>query len=117
MVSFIHRGDRTMRTLSLSLALLVGCSGPQFVEAEAEWLNEPCSVADDCLLIFTGDLCDEGCPNTAIHEQFKPDAAAALRDARARCFPPPASTGDGACLENIAACVDGACETVLFEDR
>lgn len=111
---FFSTTGSNMKTFLLSV-LLVGfwsCAPPP-LEVEPEWVDRACNDINDCGAVRVGEVCEQLCPNAAIHQDFNADYAARYDAAVAQCFPGPPRLDDGAgpCSAG-AQCVDARCVLV-----
>lgn len=89
----------------LLAVLLSGCGGG----LHASSYSQTCSVASDCVAVFSGDLCNGcGCPNEAINVSDQRRYEADARAYTALCSPlRPRCLAD--CIQVFPACSAGRC--------
>jgi hypothetical protein len=92
---------------------LSGCGPGPEIEIDPEWQSIPCDDRDDCVTVYTGDVCNPICLNGAIHRAAFAEYSETRDELEKQCVFGPRPEGEATCgVVGIAECVDDACTFV-----
>jgi hypothetical protein len=75
-----------MKRFVLAILLCAACGPTTEVGLDADdSYQKACSVDDDCVAVFFGDVCEPGCPNGAVHVDAEDAYDAQFASDQQRC--------------------------------